>query len=216
MKNKGTRGKAGSMHSVFAVEGTKDYTGSKGVGYCDEACANCGCETYNIPNSRVSLCAHCGVEMFPCSDCDNRHDGCGWDSKTSSCHKFNHSKCFTYRKSLASKRKQLQKKISQDSKSYEKRMLQREKVDIYNDALKIAIACEWMYFFDECFMELFVDDEVNSDKLEQLLATLLTIPNIIDHFTELMLDDNLFEIDWEAFARAFRYFMEVKYNIDLV
>ena len=114
------------------------------------------------------------------------------------------------------KRQELQEKIANDSKSYKEREMQREKIDIYNDALKIAVATEWMHFFNQYLFELFIDDKVNSDKSEQVLATLLAIPNIIDHFTELLLDDCLIEFDWEAFARNFVYIMEDKYNIKLV
>ena len=114
------------------------------------------------------------------------------------------------------KKLELQKKIANDIESYEERELQREKIDIFNDALKIAIACEWMFFFYDRFMEFYIEDEVNQAKSEQLLSVLLAIPNIIDCFTELMLENDTVEISLEMFEITFKDYIEVKYSIDLV
>ncbi|MCL2392919.1 MAG: hypothetical protein FWC66_10015 [Oscillospiraceae bacterium] len=74
------------------VEGTKEDTSFKGVGYVDEMCSHCMNETFNIPTNRVSLCAHCGEELFPCAGCEDSADSiCTWDSYNLRCDRFNHS-----------------------------------------------------------------------------------------------------------------------------
>ena len=70
------------------VEGTTIDTGFFGVGFCDEYCNACEGETYNIPSDRVSRCAHCKAELFPCSCCD---DGCDWSRDKNGCHRFKHT-----------------------------------------------------------------------------------------------------------------------------
>jgi len=70
------------------TEGEKIDSGFKGEGFCDEMCNHCMSETYNIPTDRVSLCAHCGKELFPCSVCD---ESCDWSRVTYACHRFSHS-----------------------------------------------------------------------------------------------------------------------------
>lgn len=70
------------------VEGTKEDTGFKGFVFTDEMCSFCSGETFNIPIYRVSLCAHCGAELFPCSACESK---CDWDNETHSCHKYSHT-----------------------------------------------------------------------------------------------------------------------------
>jgi len=70
------------------VEGTADDAGFIGANYCDEYCSHCSNVTFNIPGDRVSLCAHCGEELFPCALCD---DGCDWSNDTFGCHRFEHS-----------------------------------------------------------------------------------------------------------------------------
>ena len=75
------------------VEGSKEDTGFMGLGYADEGCSHCMDITYNIPTDRVSLCAHCRKELFPCAGCEDGADGiCTWDSHNQRCDRFNHSK----------------------------------------------------------------------------------------------------------------------------
>ena len=74
------------------VEGTKEDTGFMGVGHVDEMCSHCMNETFNIPTNRVSLCVHCGNELFPCAGCDDSTNGtCTWDSHILRCNRFAHS-----------------------------------------------------------------------------------------------------------------------------
>ena len=74
------------------VEGAKDDTiAFKGIKFCDEYCPHCEGITFNIPADKVSLCAHCGAELFPCAVCD---DGCDWNNDTFGCHRFVHSDIF--------------------------------------------------------------------------------------------------------------------------
>jgi len=75
----------------FIVEGIKEDTGFKGFGFCDELCPYCEKEVFNIPSDRISLCPHCGAQLFPCAACDKR---CSWDQKTLKCSRFTHSKAF--------------------------------------------------------------------------------------------------------------------------
>lgn len=70
------------------LEGTAEDTGFMGSGYCDEYCSHCEGETFNIPADRVSLCAHCGAELFPCAVCE---EGCDWSWETHGCHRFQHT-----------------------------------------------------------------------------------------------------------------------------
>ena len=70
------------------VEGTKVDTGFFGAGFCNEVCSNCTNETYNIPTDRVSRCAHCKAELFPCSCCDGN---CDWSREKNGCHRFTHT-----------------------------------------------------------------------------------------------------------------------------
>ena len=70
---------------IPVVEGTAEDTGFKGFDYCDEMCNHCMGETFNIPADRVSLCVHCGAELFPCAVCE---DGCDWSNEKSDCHRF--------------------------------------------------------------------------------------------------------------------------------
>jgi len=70
------------------VEGSKNDTGFMGFNYCDEHCPHCGMDTYNLPVDRVSLCAHCEMELFPCSVCE---ESCDWNSEDEGCHRFTHS-----------------------------------------------------------------------------------------------------------------------------
>jgi hypothetical protein len=84
---------ADNLHSSEVVadpviEGTTIDTGFLGVGFCNELCSRCENETYNIPNDRVSRCAHCKAEIFPCSCCDNK---CDWDRDNNGCHRFQHT-----------------------------------------------------------------------------------------------------------------------------
>lgn len=74
---------------TYIVEGTKEDGGFDGFEYCDEFCENCMNTTYNIPVSRVSLCAHCGAELFPCVVCND--EDCDWSWDTYRCHKFKYS-----------------------------------------------------------------------------------------------------------------------------
>ena len=67
------------------IEGTKVDAGFQGVGFCDEMCSICEDETFGIPTDRVSRCAHCKVEMFPCSCCDER---CDWNQAENGCRRF--------------------------------------------------------------------------------------------------------------------------------
>jgi hypothetical protein len=69
----------------YAVEGTKQNTGAKGSGCCDVCCPYCERDTFGVPDNRVSLCAHCGAELFPCEACN---DGCDWSGRLQSCHRF--------------------------------------------------------------------------------------------------------------------------------
>ena len=74
------------------VEGTIEDTGFKGDGYADEWCSHCENVTYNIPTNRVSLCVHCGEELFPCAGCDIASEGnCGWANYLMRCDRFSHS-----------------------------------------------------------------------------------------------------------------------------
>jgi hypothetical protein len=83
-------------NKFYSVEGQGEFLGDKGYGYCDEFCGHCSNETYNVPINRISLCAHCGAEMFPCAACDdnNIYAKCDWDSEKQKCHLFQHSKDF--------------------------------------------------------------------------------------------------------------------------
>ena len=74
------------------VEGTKEDTGFINFNHCDESCRVCGEVTHNVPTSRVSLCAHCGSEMFPCSGCNEACEGnCTWDKENFKCERFAYS-----------------------------------------------------------------------------------------------------------------------------
>jgi hypothetical protein len=95
-----------------AIEGTKKDIGFKGFDYCDEMCSFCMEETFNIPVNRVSLCAHCSKEMFPCSVCD---DDCSWKPKTLRCRKFNHTA--NYKKEYRKEYKKELKLIRQEQKT---------------------------------------------------------------------------------------------------
>ena len=57
------------------VEGTKVDTGFFGPGFCDGSCGECMEETFNIPSNRVSKCAHCSAELFPCAACETSENG---------------------------------------------------------------------------------------------------------------------------------------------
>lgn len=60
------------MQYIPMVEGTKKDTGFVSLNHVDsEACSGCGGITYNIPDDRISLCAHCGSELSPCAGCAN-------------------------------------------------------------------------------------------------------------------------------------------------
>ena len=72
------------------IEGTTEDTGFKGSDYCDEYCSHCEQITYNIPVDHVSLCAHCGAELFPCAACE-QENGCQWNSEQSACQRFTHA-----------------------------------------------------------------------------------------------------------------------------
>ena len=75
------------------VEGTKEDTGFKSFAHCDEYCPHCEQTTYNIPDWKMSLCAHCGAELFPCANCNSeeREDGCQWSYEDFGCQRFIHS-----------------------------------------------------------------------------------------------------------------------------
>ncbi len=70
------------------VEGTAQDSGQTTHGFCDEYCYSCRQITYSIPSNRVSLCVHCGAELFPCTDCN---DPCDWSNDNMECHLFEHS-----------------------------------------------------------------------------------------------------------------------------
>jgi len=76
---------ASSVESA-KVEGTIEDTGFKGIDFCDEYCSKCEHITFNVPTDRVSRCAHCGVELFPCAACE-QEDGCQWTEETG-CQRF--------------------------------------------------------------------------------------------------------------------------------
>ena len=75
------------------VLGTKEDGGLIGFGFCDEECPHCSMETYNIPIGLVSLCAHCGAELFPCAGCEdfNVDDNCQWSGADDACQRFSHT-----------------------------------------------------------------------------------------------------------------------------
>lgn len=99
-----TEEKAAENILAPAAEGTKKDTGFIGLGYCGEFCSSCKNEIFNIPADRVSLCVHCGKEIFPCSACD---EDCYWNRETLDCHKFKHAE--TYKKEYMKKLKFKQK-----------------------------------------------------------------------------------------------------------
>jgi len=49
------------------VEGSKEDTGFKGLGYVDKFCQHCGGITYNTPVDRLCLCVHCNGELPACT-----------------------------------------------------------------------------------------------------------------------------------------------------
>jgi len=77
----------------YKVEGETEDSGFIGLEYVDELCSYCMNETFNIPADRVSLCAHCCAELFPCAGCDV--EGCDISESPHSCCKcFSHSDAF--------------------------------------------------------------------------------------------------------------------------
>jgi hypothetical protein len=74
------------------VEGNSKDTGFRNLKCVDEWCSHCMHTTYNIPTTHISLCAHCGEELFPCAGCEDSTDGiCTWDRDNLRCNRFNHS-----------------------------------------------------------------------------------------------------------------------------
>ena len=74
------------------VEGTTKDTGFLDVNHNDESCPYCEEITYNLPNSKVSKCAHCYAEIFPCAGCEEVLDGCcTWNQAELRCDRFNRS-----------------------------------------------------------------------------------------------------------------------------
>ena len=73
----------------YIIEGMTIDTGFKGLDYVEEYCPFCEGLTYNAPADRVSLCAHCGEVMFPCSGCDTNF--CDWNGITQDCWRFSHN-----------------------------------------------------------------------------------------------------------------------------
>ena len=75
-------------NGVPIVEGTKHDPGFIGFDYCDEYCNNCGEYTHNVPVDRVSLCAYCQAEIFPCTCCE---DDCDFSREKNGCHRFKYT-----------------------------------------------------------------------------------------------------------------------------
>jgi hypothetical protein len=99
------------------VEGTTEDSGFEGFNFTDEWCAYCESVSFNIPTNRVSLCVHCGEELFPCAGCDETDDGnCSWDSCDLRCNYFNHTEAWKM------------KEREQSRISYQKRVLELEKI----------------------------------------------------------------------------------------
>jgi hypothetical protein len=56
----------------------------------DEYCPICENVTENVPVRRMSLCAHCGAELFPCAGC-MQEAGCQWNNTEYGCQRFIHT-----------------------------------------------------------------------------------------------------------------------------
>ena len=76
-------------HLAPKIEGTKEEAGFISTEHVDQPCFHCGNTTFNVPISRMSLCAHCFAEIFPCIGCPE--EKCGWNRADKGCQRFIHT-----------------------------------------------------------------------------------------------------------------------------
>jgi len=72
------------------VEGVAEADGIAVKVLTAEYCPFCENETFNMPENRVSLCTHCGAELFPCTMCE-QEGGCQWSQEDYGCQRFVHT-----------------------------------------------------------------------------------------------------------------------------
>ena len=131
----------------FYIEGTTENTGSLLPGRTVEICRDCDGVNYNVPIDRVSLCAHCGREMFPCSAC--KTGSCSWDAFHLKCDKFSHS--HKYRRYVQERRLLSEKGLFEELKILtEKESEERRYHVLENEIIEGTDESDVETFEDDC------------------------------------------------------------------